>query len=75
MNIHRGTLLSSENASIRDPTTIQFLFEVSRALHDEINLLSKRDDENREAASLISRFLNMVKSCFPEVHFPIIINP
>nr|GLL22561.1 UPF0505 protein isoform X2 [Ipomoea trifida] len=60
MNIHRGTLLSSENASIRDPTTIQFLFEVSRALHDEINLLSKRDDENREAASLISRFLNMV---------------
>ncbi|XP_031105596.1 VPS35 endosomal protein sorting factor-like isoform X2 [Ipomoea triloba] len=60
VNMKILSIATGENASIRDPTTIQFLFEVSRALHDEINLLSKRDDENREAACLISRFVNMV---------------
>lgn len=53
-------LFSIRNTFVRDPTTIQFLFEVSRSLHDCIDLSNIKDKENNRSAHLISRFIHMV---------------
>ncbi|KAF9608820.1 hypothetical protein IFM89_011858 [Coptis chinensis] len=44
---------------IRNPTTIQLLFEVSLALHDRIDILDIKDDYYQQCAHLISRFIHM----------------
>lgn len=43
---------------IRDPTTIQFLFEISETLHDSIDVSEVNNDQQR--AHLISTFVQMV---------------
>ncbi|KAJ8527668.1 hypothetical protein K7X08_015119 [Anisodus acutangulus] len=52
--------IATRSSCIRDPTTIQFLFEVSRSLHDNIDLSTIKDKENNHSAHLISRFIHMV---------------
>ncbi|XP_019067037.1 uncharacterized protein [Solanum lycopersicum] len=52
--------IATRNSCIRDPTTIQFLFEVSRSLHDSINLSTIKEKENNHSAHLVSRFIHMV---------------
>ncbi|XP_070033355.1 uncharacterized protein [Nicotiana tomentosiformis] len=52
--------IATRNTFVRDPTTIQFLFEVSRSLHDCIDLSNIKDKENNHSAHLISRFIHMV---------------
>ncbi|XP_019262370.1 PREDICTED: UPF0505 protein C16orf62 isoform X2 [Nicotiana attenuata] len=52
--------IAIRNTFVRDPTTIQFLFEVSRSLHDSIDLSNIKDKENNRSAHLISRFIHMV---------------
>ncbi|XP_021906119.1 UPF0505 protein C16orf62 homolog [Carica papaya] len=49
----------TRNGYIRDPTIIQLLFEVSQALHDEIDFANVKDDKQR-SARLISCFVQMV---------------
>lgn len=51
---------------ICDPTTIQLLFEVSQALHDDIDFLNVKDEDN-QPARLILHFVCMVSNssiCF-----------
>ncbi|PHT86614.1 hypothetical protein T459_08720 [Capsicum annuum] len=52
--------LNLKSSYVRDPTTIQFLFEVSRSLHDYIDLSTIKDKENNHCANLIFRFIHMV---------------
>lgn len=40
---------------------MQLLFEVSQALYDVTDFVNIKDDENREIAHLISRFVEMVR--------------
>ncbi|PRQ31929.1 putative vacuolar protein sorting-associated protein [Rosa chinensis] len=47
------------NGYIRDRTTIQFLFEISQALHDDEIFVNVKDDSN-QAARLISSFVSLV---------------
>lgn len=47
------------NGYIRDPTTVQFLFEISQALHDDENIVNVKDDSN-QPARLISSFVSLV---------------
>lgn len=47
------------NSYICDPTTIQLLFEISVALHDDLDCVNVKDDDN-QPARLISRFVHMV---------------
>lgn len=49
------------NSYIRDPTTIQLLFEISQALHDDLDFVNVKDDDN-QPAHLISRFVHMVNN-------------
>ncbi|XP_010244471.1 PREDICTED: UPF0505 protein isoform X2 [Nelumbo nucifera] len=51
---------ATRNGYIRDPTTIQLLFEISQALHDGIDFSSIKDDDNQQSARLISHFIQMV---------------
>lgn len=51
---------ATRNGCIRDPTMIQFLFEVSQALHDGIDFSNMRNDDNKQSARLISRFVDKV---------------
>lgn len=44
---------------IGNPRTIQFLFEVSQVLHESIDI-SNMNDENKQKADLISKFVGMV---------------
>ncbi|XP_042461408.1 VPS35 endosomal protein sorting factor-like isoform X1 [Zingiber officinale] len=44
---------------IGNPCTIQFLFEVSQVLHESIDI-SNMNDENKQKADLISKFVGMV---------------
>lgn len=53
-------LFSFRNSYVRDPTTIQFLFEVSRSLHDSIDLSTIKEKDNNHSAHLVSRFIHMV---------------
>ncbi|KAM3320471.1 VPS35 endosomal protein-sorting factor-like isoform X2 [Capsicum chacoense] len=52
--------IATRSSYVRDPTTIQFLFEVSRSLHDYIDLSTIKDKENNHCANLIFRFIHMV---------------
>ncbi|KAK4727305.1 hypothetical protein R3W88_032222 [Solanum pinnatisectum] len=52
--------IATRNSCVRDPTTIQFLFEVSRSLHDSIDLSTIKEKENNHSAHLVSRFIDMV---------------
>lgn len=52
--------IATRNSCVRDPTTIQFLFEVSRSLHDSIDLSTIKEKENNHSAHLVSRFIHMV---------------
>lgn len=49
------------NSYLCDPTTIQLLFEVSVALHDDLDCVNVKDDDN-QPAHLISRFVHMVNN-------------
>ncbi|XP_042519165.1 VPS35 endosomal protein sorting factor-like [Macadamia integrifolia] len=51
---------ATRNGYIRDPTTVQLLFEISQALHDGIDFSSIKDDDNQQPVHLISRFVQMV---------------
>ncbi|XP_058095164.1 uncharacterized protein LOC131240743 isoform X3 [Magnolia sinica] len=59
VNMHILTK-ATRNGCIRDPVTIQLLFEISRALHDSIDFRSMKDDVHQQSAHLISRFVQMV---------------
>ncbi|OAY28461.1 VPS35 endosomal protein-sorting factor-like isoform X3 [Manihot esculenta] len=52
--------MATRNDHIRDPTTIQFLFEISQSLHDDMDLANMKDDGNQQSAHLISRFIQKV---------------
>ncbi|TMW98135.1 hypothetical protein EJD97_004445 [Solanum chilense] len=52
--------IATRDSCVRDPTTIQFLFEVSRSLHDSINLSTIKEKENNHSAHLVSHFIHMV---------------
>ncbi|KAF5478944.1 hypothetical protein F2P56_005464 [Juglans regia] len=56
VNMH---ILNLATSSISDPTTIQLLFEISQALHDDLDFVNAKDDDN-QPARLISRFVHMV---------------
>lgn len=45
---------------VSDPTTIQLLFEVAQALHNEIDHAIINSDDNQQQARLISRFVRLV---------------
>ncbi|KAM7498908.1 hypothetical protein LguiA_023322 [Lonicera macranthoides] len=45
---------------ISNPTTIQLLFEAAQALHVGTDFSNLRNDDNQQAARLISRFVDMV---------------
>jgi hypothetical protein len=60
----------SRNGYISDPTAIQLLFEVSQALHDDVDLVNMKDDDN-QPARLISRFVHMVNNFKPMPICPI----
>ncbi|OVA03407.1 Vacuolar protein sorting-associated protein 35 [Macleaya cordata] len=51
---------ATKSGYIRDPTTIQLLFEISQALHDGLDFSNIQDDEHQQPARLISRFIRMV---------------
>lgn len=50
----------SRKGCISNPTTIQLLFEAAQALHDGTDFSNLRNDNNQQAARLISRFVDMV---------------
>ncbi|XP_021287820.1 UPF0505 protein isoform X3 [Herrania umbratica] len=52
--------MATRNGYVRDPTTIQLLFEISQALHDDTDLANMKNDDNQQQARLISRFVRMV---------------
>ncbi|OMP04384.1 Vacuolar protein sorting-associated protein 35 [Corchorus olitorius] len=52
--------MATRNGHVRDPTTIQLLFEISQALHDDFDLAHIKSDDNQQQARLISRFVLMV---------------
>ncbi|KAL1207085.1 hypothetical protein V5N11_004293 [Cardamine amara subsp. amara] len=52
--------MGTRNGCIYDSTTVQFLFEVSQALYDATDFVNIKDDDNRQTAHLISRFVEMV---------------
>jgi hypothetical protein len=63
-------ILLGRNSYIRDPTTIQMLFEISQALHDDLDFVNVKDDDNHPA-HLISRFVHMVNNFKPMPILPI----
>ncbi|CAK9181075.1 unnamed protein product [Ilex paraguariensis] len=52
--------IATRNGCVRDPTTIQLLFEVSQVLHDGIDFSNSRNNDNQQPAHLISQFVHMV---------------
>ncbi|KAJ9153808.1 hypothetical protein P3X46_027210 [Hevea brasiliensis] len=52
--------MATRNDRIHDPTTIQFLFEISQSLHDVMDFANVKDDDNQKSAHLICRFVQMV---------------
>ncbi|CAA7048419.1 unnamed protein product [Microthlaspi erraticum] len=52
--------MGTRNGCICDSTTVQLLFEVSQALYDATDFINVKDDDNRQTAHLISRFVEMV---------------
>lgn len=58
-HLNIGLFSFGRNGCIRDPTIIQFLFEISQALHDDENFVNVKDDSN-QPARLISSFVSLV---------------
>lgn len=58
--------LLSRNGHINDPSSIKLLFEISRTLHDNMEVMILKDDDGLVARS-ISRFVHMV-ACFFEYY-------
>ncbi|XXG90561.1 hypothetical protein AAC387_Pa12g2296 [Persea americana] len=58
VNMHILTK-ATRNGCFRDPTIIQLLFEISRALHDSLDFSSLKGDDHQQSAHLISRFVQM----------------
>ncbi|GAV81964.1 Vps35 domain-containing protein [Cephalotus follicularis] len=52
--------VATRNGIIRDPTTIQVLYEISQALHDDIDFSSVKDADNQQPTRLISHFVHKV---------------
>lgn len=51
--------LLSRSGRIRDPTSIQLLFEISRTLHDNMEFINAKNDDSQVARS-VSRYVHMV---------------
>ncbi|KAI4306118.1 hypothetical protein L6164_029425 [Bauhinia variegata] len=51
--------MATRTDHIRDPTTIQFLFEISQTLHDNMEFMHVKDDDS-QVARLICRFVHKV---------------
>lgn len=51
--------LLGRSGRIRDPTSIQLLFEISRTLHDNMESINAKNDDSQVARS-VSRFVQMV---------------
>ncbi|KAL2582623.1 hypothetical protein AAZV13_14G020000 [Glycine max] len=51
--------MATRNGRISDPTSIQLLFEISLALHNNIEFMNMKDDDGQVACS-IARFVHMV---------------
>lgn len=53
-------IISLDRSSyIRDPATVELLFEISQALNDSFDFANMKDDEN-QPAHLLSRFVQLV---------------
>ncbi|GMJ05078.1 hypothetical protein like AT1G50730 [Hibiscus trionum] len=52
--------IATRNGHVHDPTSIQLLFEISQALHDDSDVVNMKNDDNQQQARLISRFVRMV---------------
>ncbi|XWS11244.1 hypothetical protein CRYUN_Cryun38cG0067500 [Craigia yunnanensis] len=52
--------MATRNGCVRDPTSIQLLFEISQALHNDTDIANMKNDDNQQQARLISRFVRMV---------------
>ncbi|XVF57509.1 hypothetical protein PTKIN_Ptkin06aG0211000 [Pterospermum kingtungense] len=52
--------MATRNGYICDPTTIQLLFEISQAMHNDTDIANMKNDDNHQQARLISRFVRMV---------------
>lgn len=51
-------MLLNRNGYVREPVTAQFLFDVSKALHDDVDSLLTNNDQRPE--QLISHFVALV---------------
>ncbi|KAF6173260.1 hypothetical protein GIB67_026955 [Kingdonia uniflora] len=58
--LHKATRQASWNNYIRDTTTIQWLFEICQALHNDIDISNIKDNDRQQSARLISSFVQMV---------------
>ncbi|XVF03816.1 hypothetical protein REPUB_Repub05bG0025600 [Reevesia pubescens] len=52
--------MATRNGYVRDPTTIQLLFEISQALYNDSDISYMKNDDNQQQARMISRFVRMV---------------
>ncbi|KAG6527331.1 hypothetical protein ZIOFF_009430 [Zingiber officinale] len=59
LSLPQFSSLNGRAGCIDNPCTIQFLFEVSQVLHESIDI-SNMNDENKQKADLISKFVGMV---------------
>lgn len=55
-------ILFDRSGCFHDPTIIQLLFEISRALHDSLDFSSIKGDDHQQSARLICRFVQMVNT-------------
>ncbi|XP_022940977.1 UPF0505 protein C16orf62 homolog [Cucurbita moschata] len=51
--------MATRSSYIRDPATVELLFEISQALNDSFDFANMKDDEN-QPAHLLSRFVQLV---------------
>ncbi|XP_058751934.1 uncharacterized protein LOC131625036 isoform X1 [Vicia villosa] len=51
--------MATRSGRIRDPTSIQLFFEISRTLHDNMEFINAKNDDSQVARS-VSRFVQMV---------------
>ncbi|XVE50697.1 hypothetical protein DITRI_Ditri01bG0184100 [Diplodiscus trichospermus] len=52
--------MATRNGYVRDPTTIQLLFEISQALHNDTDIGNMKNDDSQQQARLISHFVRLV---------------
>ena len=50
----------ARNSYIRDPATIELLFEISQALNDSFDFANMKEDDN-QPEHLLSRFVQLVR--------------